>query len=66
MSHSDTEDAIFSEVKFKKFSENGLEARVTGYKVNQFDTNIKAVTYHEVTVKEIGPGKWESFLVFDI
>lgn len=66
LSHSDTEQAVFYEANFKKFSDNGLDAIVTGFKVDDFEKDIKAVTYHEVNVKEIEPGKWESLLVFDI
>lgn len=66
LSISDTHDAVFFDVKFKEFSENKIDGKVYGVKVSDFDKDIKAVTYHEVEVKEIEPGKWESLLVFDI
>ncbi len=66
LSYSDTQNAVFFDVKFKEFSENKAEGLIYGVKVDDFDKDIKAVTYHEVEVKEIEPGKWESTLVFDI
>ncbi len=65
LSRSDAHNVVFFDVRFKEFSELKVEGRVYGVKVDDFSKNIKAVTYHEVDVKEIEPGKWESQLVFD-
>jgi len=66
LSQSDSENAVFFKVKFKEFSENKLVGEIWGIRVDEFDEDIKAVTYHEVEVKEVAPGKWESLIVFDI
>lgn len=66
LSHSDTQNAIFFDVVFKEFSELRASGRIYGVKVDDFSEDIKAVTYHEVDVKEVERGKWESLLVFDI
>ncbi len=42
-----------------------IEADLVGYKVKEFDEDIKAVTYHEAEVKEKG-GFWKAKLVLDI
>ena len=63
---SDSQNAVFFDVKFTAFSENKAEGRIYGVKVDDFSKNIKAVAYHQVDVKEAEPGKWESLLVLDI
>ncbi|MFN7088600.1 MAG: archease [Candidatus Paceibacteria bacterium] len=66
LSHSDAHNAVFFDIKFNEFSELKAEGKIYGVKVDEFKEDIKAVTYHEVDVKEVEPGKWESLLVFDI
>lgn len=66
LSRSDAHNAVFFDVRFKEFSELKVEGMIYGVKIDDFSRNIKAVTYHEVDVKEREPGKWESSLVFDV
>jgi len=66
LSGSDAQNAVFFAVKFRVFSENKIAGRIYGVKVGDFSKNVKAVAYHEVDVKEVEPGRWESALVFDI
>lgn len=66
LSRSDSQNAVFSDVKFTAFSENKIEGRIYGVKVSDFSKNVKAVAYHEVDIKEVGPGEWESLVVLDI
>lgn len=66
LSRSDAQNAVFFDVKFKEFSELKIAGRIYGVKVDDFSKNIKAVTYHEVDVKEAESGKWQTQLVFDI
>ena len=66
LSRSDTQNAVFFDIKFTEFSELKIEGKIYGIKVDDFSKNIKAVTYHEIDIKETEPGKWESILVFDI
>ena len=63
---SQTNKEVYTEVKFNKFSETELEALLRGIKVDEFDEDIKAVTYHEAEVKQNEKGEWETFLVLDI
>ena len=66
LSKSDIHNIVFFDVKFKEFSELKIEGKIYGVKVDEFDKDIKAVTYHEVDVKEREPGKWQTELVFDV
>lgn len=66
LSRSDSQNAVFFDVKFTVFSENKIEGRIYGVKVDDFSKNVKAVAYHEVDIKEVEPGNWESLLVLDI
>ncbi len=66
LSRSDNHNAVFFDGRFKELSELKAAGRIYGVKVADFDKNIKAVSFHEVEVKEVGPGKWEGILVFDV
>jgi SHS2 domain-containing protein len=66
LSRADIHNVVFFDVKFRSFSENKIEGKIYGVKVNDFDKSIKSVIYDEVDVKEIGSNKWESLLTFDI
>jgi SHS2 domain-containing protein len=43
-----------------------LKANVYGYGVKGFKTEIKAVTYNELKLKEDEDGNWVAEVVFDI
>lgn len=56
-------------VKSLKAKGNLVEAEIVGHSVEEFDEDIKAVTYHEVQIEERGKGKakgWHTKLVLDI
>jgi len=58
---------IYSEVLFSKFSDTELQAEIRGNKVDSFDEDIKAVTYHELEIKKSPPaGGFETIIVFDV
>ena len=57
---------IYTDVTFAKFDEKSLEAKLEGIPVDEFDEDIKAVTYHEADVKKNKEGQWEITLIFDI
>lgn len=69
---SQTNKEVYTEVKFNNFSPSTssgqmkLEAVLKGAKIDAFDEDIKAVTYHEAEVRRDEKGEWESILVFDI
>lgn len=58
--------AIYREVKFIKFSNNELEAGISGQKVERFEGDIKAVTYHNLDVHQSKDGSWQAIVLFDI
>lgn len=58
--------AIFCQVEFELFSQNAILAKVFGKKANNFDEDIKAVTYHEAQIIKNQKGLWQTTIVFDI
>lgn len=66
---SQTRKEIYTEINITEFSEEHearLLAEIKGVKINEFDEDIKAATYHEADVKQNEKGEWETLLVFDI
>jgi SHS2 domain-containing protein len=57
---------IFNEVDFTHISDHETSAIIHGVKVDKFDEDIKAVTYHEADVHKKKNGKWETVIIFDI
>jgi len=67
VAQADTQNTIFTSATFKKFGENFLEGEITGFAVEGFDKDIKAVSYHEVDIrKNPDTGLYETILVFDV
>lgn len=67
IAHADAHGTIFTSVTFKKFGENFLEGVINGVKIDEFDQDIKAVSYREVNVaKNPKSGFYETILVFDV
>lgn len=66
LSLAQTNKEIYPEVVLKKLSETEVEAELTSLPVEEFDEDIKAVTYHEAEIKRSPDGQWETMLVFDI
>jgi len=56
----------YFEINFKKFSETEIEAELFGQKVERFNEDIKAVTYHKLELKQKEDGFWEAIVLFDI
>ena len=57
---------VYNNVKFKKFTDFEIEAEIFGQKVVRFGEDIKAVTYHNLEVKQKKDGSWEAIALFDI
>jgi len=57
---------IYTDVKFKKFSDKEISAEIMGRKVERFGEDIKAVTYHNLDVHQKEDGSWEGTILFDI
>lgn len=57
---------IYTDVKFKKLTDNKLKAELVGQKVERFGEDIKAVTYHNLDVHQKEDNSWEAVILFDI
>lgn len=57
---------IICEVDFPEFQNNYLQCTLKGKEENNFEEDVKAVTYHEAEVKKNRKGNWESLVIFDI
>lgn len=60
------ERSIYCRVKILSLSKTNLKAEIFGRKTENFDRDIKAVTYHEAEVKKNEKGNWEVTIVFDV
>jgi SHS2 domain-containing protein len=58
--------AVYCRFESLEISGSKLIAVVEGYPVDEFDEDIKAVTYHAAEVKECSEGQWETIILFDI
>lgn len=64
LAKSQIEKAIYFLEKIK-ISGNRVEADLSGIRVDKFDEDVKAVTYHEVDIRKEGD-LWKTKLVLDI
>ena len=62
---TDLNDAVYSKVEFKKLTETELEGKIFGQKIKNFQTEIKAATWHDLEIKKIN-SLWQATVVFDI
>ncbi|NDL68024.1 archease [Anaerotalea alkaliphila] len=58
--------AVFFQVEFSTLDGRSLYATLHGKRVDGFDEEVKAVTYHEAEVKLTGEGDYRTVIVFDI
>jgi len=63
---AETNEEIYTKISFKEIDENSIYAILEGIKIDEFDEDIKAVTYHEVDIKRNKLGELETILIFDI
>lgn len=63
---SETKKEVYQKIKFKKISENEIEAELIGKELKRMGVNIKAVTYHGLEIKKRKDGKWEATILFDV
>jgi len=57
---------IYINVEFNKFSDNEIETELSGQKVERFGEDIKAVTYHNLDVRQKEDDNWEATILFDV
>lgn len=66
LGESQISQAVYSEVKFKELRDNYLKAEIKGYSIERFDEDIKAVTYHDLSIRQNEKGIWEATILFDV
>ena len=66
LTYTQLNKAVFCKVKLKKLTLNFLSATIFGQKVDGFDEDIKAVTYHEAEIIKDENGKFKTIIIFDI
>jgi SHS2 domain-containing protein len=66
LSLSHIQQVIFCKAEFQSLTDKELRATVSGSPVPDFDTDIKAVTYHEANLHRNKGGQWETIIIFDI
>lgn len=57
---------IFTSALFHELTEHQVHVTLLGFKVDHFDEDIKAVTYHEADVIKNHYGNYQTTIVFDI
>lgn len=63
---SQIQRAIFEKVEFSELTHTQLRATIFGQKVDFFEKDIKAVTYHEANVVQDTNGTYTTTIIFDI
>lgn len=62
---ADIHNEVYTKIKFLDFSEERLKAEVEGVAIDQFDEEIKAVTYHGLKIEKT-KDKYQATILFDI
>ena len=66
LSISHSEKIVFCKINFKELTDTKIGCIVFGTKADDFDEDIKAVTFHEAEIKKTSKGNFETIIVFDI
>jgi len=72
LGESQINQAIYPEVRLIDFQPEGvqgmayLKAEISGYPIERFDEDIKAVTYHDLNIRQNENGVWEATILFDV
>lgn len=56
----------YDKIEFKKLKNTELSGKLLGRKIESFQDDIKAVTYHEAKIKKSNDGSWKTIVIFDI
>ena len=65
LTQSQINRAIYCKIDFKILENKSLECTIYGKRVDKFDEDIKAVTYHEAEIKK-EDGVLQTNIIFDI
>ena len=57
---------VFLKADIVLLEETNIRAKVYGQKVDHFDEDIKAVTYHKADIRQKEDETYETYIVFDI
>ena len=64
-----TRQEVYHRFEVLEISDKRIEAQVIGEPISpphhEIDVEIKAVTYHQLTIKQSEQG-WEAFVIFDV
>ncbi len=60
-----TNREIYLNAKFKKLTKKNLEGEIIGVKIDSFEKDIKAATYHEAKIEKKN-GLYEITIIYDI
>ena len=63
---SQVQKEVFSDIIFKKLTDKELGGELIGQKIERFGEDIKAVTHHQLEVKQNKDGSWQAIILFDI
>lgn len=63
---SDANNCAYWNYEITEFTTNRVSAKITGVKAMKGEDEIKAVTYHELEIKQTEDGHFEAIVVFDI
>lgn len=66
LTRSYMEHTVYCAVRFSLIEETELKGILYGHPLDQWDEEIKAVTYSEAGVERSSDGTWSSKVVFDI
>lgn len=66
LTYSQINNVIYCKVEFEKLTNQNLVGTIFGNKIDKFDEDIKAVTYHEAEIIKNKKNNFETFIVFDI
>ena len=58
--------AVFFDAEFGLIEDTRVEATLLGRRVESFDDDIKAITYHGAGFRRNGDGQYETEVIFDI
>lgn len=67
LAESDLKNIAYAWATFEEFGENFLEGKIFGTKVDNFDNEIKAISFEEVDIrKDPASGLYETVLILEL
>lgn len=62
---SDVNNEVYFEAEFEKLTEQELNGKIKGKKIEGLKEEIKAVTWHDLEIKKVN-NQWQATVLFDI